>query len=35
MFMGRVGPLTMALALLRRSEVGRMYNYGSEDIMVG
>jgi trk system potassium uptake protein TrkH len=35
MFLGRVGPLTLALALLRRSEVGRMYNYGSEDIMVG
>lgn len=35
MFMGRVGPLTMALALMRRIETGRMYNYGKEDVMVG
>lgn len=35
MFMGRVGPLTVALALMRRSAEGKNYHYGSEDVMVG
>lgn len=35
MFLGRVGPLTLALALTNRSRPGRTYHYGSEEVMVG
>ncbi|MEW5723669.1 MAG: TrkH family potassium uptake protein [Thermodesulfobacteriota bacterium] len=35
MFLGRVGPLTAAMALMRRSQMERSYNYGAEEVMVG
>ncbi len=35
MFLGRVGPLTAALALMKRSAQGKNYHYGSEQVMVG
>jgi len=35
MFVGRVGPLTVAMALLSRAGQARAYNYGAEKVMVG
>lgn len=35
MFVGRVGPLTVAMALLSRARRPRAYNYGAEKVMVG
>ena len=35
MFLGRLGPLTVALAMMRRTEVQKTYHYGEEDIIVG
>ncbi len=35
MFLGRVGPLTVALAMMGRTQADRHYNYGTENIMVG
>jgi len=35
MFLGRIGPLTVALALISRHREGRKYHYGSEDLMLG
>ena len=35
MFLGRVGPLTLGLAMMGRSAAARPYNYGKEDVIVG
>ncbi|MFH1135868.1 MAG: TrkH family potassium uptake protein [Pseudomonadota bacterium] len=35
MFLGRVGPLTVVLALTHRAGEGKAFNYGTEEIMVG
>ena len=35
MFLGRVGPFTVALALTHRAGEVKPFNYGAEDIMVG
>ncbi|MEW6266850.1 MAG: TrkH family potassium uptake protein [Thermodesulfobacteriota bacterium] len=35
MFLGRLGPLTVAMALLERLGARRRYNFGSEEVMVG
>jgi trk system potassium uptake protein TrkH len=35
MFLGRVGPLTVALAMMRKVGGEKTYNYGTEDIIVG
>ncbi len=35
MFVGRIGPLTAAMALMKPSAGGRKFNYGPEEIMVG
>jgi trk system potassium uptake protein TrkH len=35
MFLGRLGPLTAALAMMRHAESVKPYNYGPEEVMVG
>lgn len=35
MFLGRVGPLTAAMALMTRARKDRTYNFGREEVMVG
>ena len=35
MFLGRVGPLTVAVALMSRSKELKTYNYGREEVMIG
>ena len=35
MFLGRVGPLTVAMAFVNRSRSARPYNYSREEVMVG
>lgn len=35
MFLGRIGPITVALALMRKAKHVRPYNFGHEDVMIG
>jgi trk system potassium uptake protein TrkH len=35
MFLGRLGPMTVAMAMMRRNEAQKTYHFGEEDIIVG